>query len=92
MTLRGQSPYNEHVLTEEDPTGSDSVLVAGVTAIATGVAVALVAALWAPEAAAVGHLSVFVGMALSLAGIVAGRPKASTLRAPELEVRSHAHR
>ena len=60
--------------------------------IVTGNAVTLIGAVVAPELAGIGHFSVFVGMALSVAGLVAGRPKAPTPRAPELEVRSHAHR
>ncbi|HET7027225.1 MAG TPA: hypothetical protein VFI28_06005 [Candidatus Limnocylindrales bacterium] len=67
-------------------------LAAGVTAIAAGFTVALIGAVGASELSGIGHLSVFVGMALSLAGLIAGRPKASASRAPELEVRSHAHR
>jgi hypothetical protein len=67
-------------------------LIAGATSIVAGVGIALVGAITAPELTGVGHFSVFVGMALSLTGLVAGRPKASAHRAPELEVRSHAHR
>jgi hypothetical protein len=92
LTASGNAFYNEHVLPEEDRPGTASLLVAGATAIAVGVAVALVAALGAPEAAPVGHLSVFVGMALSLAGIVAGRSPARDQRVPATEVRRHAHR
>jgi hypothetical protein len=66
-------------------------LAAGTAAIAAGVAIALVAAAGAPELTGVGHVSVFVGMALSLAGLVAGRPQAH-VRASNLEVRSDAHR
>jgi len=78
------------MLTEQD--GTAGLFTAGTTAVVAGVGVAVVAALGAPEAASIGHVSVFVGMALSLAGLLAGRPAARDVRVPPTEVRRDAHR
>jgi predicted cobalt transporter CbtA len=80
------------VLTEEVADGRSALVLAGATAVATGVGIAVVGSVGAPEAQAVGHWAVFVGMVLSVAGVLVGRPSAREVRAPASEVLRDADR
>jgi uncharacterized membrane protein HdeD (DUF308 family) len=92
LTTAVRGFYNERMLPEQDRPPEASLLVAGATAIAVGVLVAVIGTVAAPEAAPIAHVSVFVGMVLSVAGILAGPHARRADERVSMEVRSDAHR